>query len=241
LVLGLKLRRREQGGAAVAQEVSPALTNGVKGFVKDSAQDFEDAMLEEDAAGRAPGHGPRGVKAVTRVAELMRMTGWKVLSLNSRYGSGLVDIIARKGGSTYMAQCVFGSSRVVPDLMESYISQYRDIRRAAKATGLMVIFPRAEVAERDRTIVMLRNKGDRVEFFGEQNWVDEVSRPATRRGSTSNTELTLMWAVTAVGAVAVLFGLSVGLNFLLLAAGYVVYIFGVVGVVVGTIFKYRDL
>ena len=241
MVLGLKLRRRKQSGDTLAHGASPALTNDVKEFVKDSSQDFEDAMLEEDAAGRGPNHGPLGAKAVTRVAELMRIAGWKVLSLNSEHGSGLVDIIARKGGATYMTQCVFGSAKVVPDLIETYISQYRETRRSAKANGLMVLFPKAEVAERDRTVVMLRNKGDRVEFFGEQNWVEEVCRPATRRGSTSNTELTLMWMVTAVGAVAVLFGLSTGVNFLLLAAGYVVYIFGVVGVVVGTIFKYRDL
>jgi hypothetical protein len=215
-------------------------TDPVREFLNDAAHDFEEARREEDGADLRASHGPLAMKAEARVVELMKMTGWKVLAVNSSHDSKAIDIVARKGSSTYIAQCVFGS-KVLPGPLDAFVSQYRGAKAWTKANALMLISPRAEVPEERRTSVMLQYKDERIEFLGARNWVDELRRPTRRTSSTTNTELTIMSALLAVGAVMVLSGLYLGLNFLLVGAGYIVYIFGAIGVIVGTWYKYRNL
>jgi len=223
------------GGGTLAPGADP-----VWEFLKDSAPDFEEAKREEAGADlRVAGHGPCGMKAEARVVQLMKMTGWKVVAVNSSYNSRAIDIVARKGRSTYVAQCVFGE--VAPGLVESYVSQYLEAKGFTKADALMVISPRAEVPAEGRTALLLRYRRERIEFLGERDWVAELRRPTIRASSTTNTELTLMSVVLALGAVMVLAGLYLGLNFLLVGAGYIIYIFGAIGVIVGTWYKYRNL
>lgn len=234
-------REGGQAGTVASGDGGPVRpADPVGEFVRDAAHDFDEARREEDGAGPRPSHGPLAMRAEARIVDLMKMTGWKVLAVNSRRGSQAIDIVARKGTSTYVAQCVFGS-QVLPGLLESCVSQYRGAKGWTKANALMLISPRAEVPSEKRTSVLLEHKNERIEFLGERNWVDELRRPIPRASSTTNTELTVMSGVLAVGAVMVLSGLYLGLNFLLVGAGYIVYIFGAVGVIVGTWYKYRNL
>ncbi|HEV2390062.1 MAG TPA: zinc ribbon domain-containing protein [Nitrososphaerales archaeon] len=161
-------------GAKVGAKISSQL---VKEYLKASATDFREAAEEEDATGWTGRHGPKGRKAEGKVAEALRMTGWRIVGKDVVLQARDVDLVAEKGPSKYLVECKFGKRPIDPAMLDAYVQLYYDSKRSPLGVnGLLFVCPTSATGGRARSDVLFKYPGERIEIIESRNWVRDLER-----------------------------------------------------------------
>ncbi len=192
-------------------------------------------------AGRVLQEGQKALAARRQMAVLLALTEWRILDQEPGYFGGTAGLVVRKGSLAYLLEFVWTRGQVDHAFIDALVQQYQAARSELKVNGLMILCPSAHVGERTRTEAMLRHRSLRLELLDSDNWLGELQRPAPASSSTTSSELILMTFIAAAGIVVIGVGFYLRFDYVVIGAGYLTYIFGVIGVTVSTIYKYRRL
>jgi hypothetical protein len=158
-------------GAKIGAKLSNQL---LQEYLNESAADFDAASREEDESGWSTRRGPKGRKAEGKVAEALRMTGWKVVCRNIMLQAREIDIIAQKGGSKYLIECKFGKKQINTAMLDSYVMLYYDARKSMGVNGLLFVCPTAGMSGHAKGNVLIKYRGQNIQIVDSRNWVREL-------------------------------------------------------------------
>jgi hypothetical protein len=160
-------------GAKVGAKISNQL---LQQYLKESASDFQEAAEEEDVRGWTGTHGPKGRKAEGKVAEVLRITGWRIVGRNVILQAREIDMIAEKAASRYLIECKFGRKQIDTALLDSYVMLYFDAKRSLGVNGLLFVCPTSGMSEHARSNVLIKYRGERIDIIDSRNWVREIEQ-----------------------------------------------------------------
>ncbi|HVB12983.1 MAG TPA: YraN family protein [Nitrososphaerales archaeon] len=160
-------------GAKVGAKISSQL---YQQYLKESESDFEAAAEEEDSVVGSSYRGPKGRKAEGRVADALKMTGWRVIQRNVQLQAREIDIIAEKGAQRFMVECKFGKKQINTASLDSYVMLYRNAKQPLGLSGLLFVCPTAGMSEYAMSNVRIIYPGENIHILDSRNWFRELEK-----------------------------------------------------------------
>jgi predicted RecB family endonuclease len=87
-----------------------------------------------------------------------------------------IDVIAEKGTSKYLIECKFGRKQIDTALLDSYVMLYYNAKRSLAVNGLLFVCPSAGMSEHERSNVLAKYPGERIEIIESQYMLRELER-----------------------------------------------------------------